>query len=66
MTSGARGTPPGRRPALDVGLFIVAGAAIGTLLLAITGDALWLAIGPALGVLAAGLLGIQRGRSSRP
>jgi hypothetical protein len=47
---------------LDVGLAIVAGAAIGTLVFVITGNAAWIGLGAALGVSAAGVLGIVRKR----
>jgi hypothetical protein len=51
-----------RHPAWDVGTWIVFGAMGGTLVFAITGDALWIGIGAALGILLAGVSGLVRNR----
>ncbi len=51
-----------RHPAWDVGTWIVFGAMAGTLLFAITGNAMWIGIGAAIGILLAGVAGLLRNR----
>ena len=49
--------------AVNLSMFIVWGVALGTLVFAMTGEALWVAIGPSLGVLVGALWQInQRAR----
>lgn len=50
----------GSAPMVHMGLAIVWGAGVGTVLFALTGDVLWVAIGPSLGVLAAAVWQLSR------
>lgn len=54
-----------RQPPVNLGLAIVAGAALGTLVFAITGDVMWVAIGPSLGVLVGSLMMASAQRRDR-
>ena len=50
----------GRAPMVHMGLAIVWGTGVGTVLFALTGDVLWVATGPSLGVLAAAVWQLSR------
>jgi hypothetical protein len=47
------------RRSLTLGLAIVFGAALGTVVFAFTGEPIWIAIGPALGVIIGAAIGYQ-------
>ena len=53
-----------RSRGIDVGQFLVAGAGFGAVVFAITGNALWIGIGTALGIFVAGILDVLRSGSS--
>ena len=50
----------GHRSRTDVGRYIVFGAAAGTVVFAITQEAIWIALGACLGILIAGIVSMSR------